>query len=247
MQATALTFTLVGLDAHPIRVEVDSGRGIACFQLVGLAEASVRESRVRVRAALQQLGTDLAEYVITINLAPADLKKSGGAFDLAIAAATLGALGKIPAERLTGVALLGELSLTGAVRPVRGVLPALRGAVASGVTRAVVPRDNAREAAAVPGIEVGVVDHLSELVRHLQGGGPLDGPGDPPAYAAAFGPAGVDLSDVRGQHGARRALEIAAAGGHNLIFMGPPGAGDPMPSDPRVDVLGLTTAKRRSA
>jgi magnesium chelatase family protein len=228
MQATALTFTLVGLDAHPIRVEVDSGRGIACFQLVGLAEASVRESRVRVRAALQQLGTDLAEYVITINLAPADLKKSGGAFDLAIAAATLGALGKIPAERLAGVALLGELSLTGAVRPVRGVLPALRGAVASGVTRAVVPRDNAREAAAVPGIEVGVVDHLSELVLHLQTGAPLDGPGDPPAYAAAFGPAGVDLSDVRGQHGARRALEIAAAGGHNLIFMGPPGAGKTM-------------------
>src|SRR6185312_1602867 len=85
MQATALTFSLVGLDAHPIRVEVDSGRGPALFQLVGLAEASVRESRVRVRAALQQLGTDLAEYVITINLAPADLKKSGGAFDLAIA------------------------------------------------------------------------------------------------------------------------------------------------------------------
>src|SRR3954470_6111535 len=119
MQATALTFSLIGLDAHPIRVEVDSGRGISLFQLVGLAEASVRESRVRVRAALQQLGIDLAEYVITVNLAPADVKKSGGGYDLAIAAATLGALGKIAPELLEGTALLGELSLTGAVRPVR--------------------------------------------------------------------------------------------------------------------------------
>jgi magnesium chelatase family protein len=228
MQATALTFTLVGLDAHPIRVEVDSGRGPAFFSLVGLAEASVRESRVRVRAALQQIGTDLAEYVITVNLAPADLKKSGGSFDVAIAAATLGAVGRIPAEALEGTALLGELSLSGAVRPVRGVLPALRGAVARGVTRAVVPRDNAREAAAVPGIQVGVADHLSQIVDHFTSGAPLPGPGAPPSYAPFFGPSAVDLADVRGQHGARRALEIAAAGGHNLIFMGPPGAGKTM-------------------
>jgi magnesium chelatase family protein len=228
MQATALTFTLIGLDAHAIRVEVDSGRGPAAFQLVGLAEASVRESRVRVRAAIQQLGVDLAEYVLTVNLGPADLRKSGGAFDLAVAAATLAALGTIPPASLEGVVLLGELSLTGAVRPVRGVLPALRGAVASGVTRAIVPRENAREAASVPGIDVGVVAHLAELVQHLGSGAVLDGPGDPPAYEPAFGPSSVDLADVRGQHGARRALEIAAAGAHNLIFMGPPGAGKTM-------------------
>src|SRR5580700_11963012 len=163
MQATALTFTLIGLEAHPIQVEVDSGRGIANFLLVGLAEASVRESRVRVRAALQQIGVDLNEYVITVNLGPADLKKSGGSFDIAIAAAALAALGKFPQEALEGVALLGELSLTGAVRPVRGVLPALRGAAARGVTRAVVPRDNAREASAVPGIQVRVADHLRQI------------------------------------------------------------------------------------
>ena len=228
MQATALTFTLVGLDAYPIRVEVDSGRGPAFFQLVGLAEASVRESRVRVQAALQQLGVDLREYVITVNLGPADLKKSGGSFDLAIAAATLGALGKIPAESLEGTALLGELSLTGAVRPVRGVLPALRGAARRGVKRAIVPRDNAREAASVPGLEVGVCDHLGDLLRHFMTGEPLEGPGDPPPYTPVFGPANLDLSDVRGQHGARRALEIAAAGAHNLLFMGPPGAGKTM-------------------
>ncbi len=228
MQATALTLALVGLEAHLIRVEVDSGRGPAMFNLVGLAEASLRESRVRVRAALQQIGIEIAEYVITVNLAPADLKKSGGSFDVAIAAATLGALGKIPAEALEGTALLGELSLTGAVRPVRGVLPALRGAAARGITRAVVPRDNAREAAAVPGIEVGVADHLGQIVEHFASGAPLDGPGAPPSYTPFFGPSAVDLADVRGQHGARRALEIAAAGGHNLIFMGPPGAGKTM-------------------
>src|SRR5262249_6642741 len=159
------------------------------FQLVGLAEATVRESRVRVRAALQQIGVDLAEYVITINLAPADLKKRGASFDVAIAAATLGALGTIPAASLEGTALLGELSLTGALRPVRGVLPALRGASARGVTRAIVPRDNAREAAVVPGVEVGVADHLSEIVRHFKTGAPLDGPGAPPSYRPLFGPA----------------------------------------------------------
>jgi magnesium chelatase family protein len=228
MQATALTFCLMGLDAYPIRVEVDSGRGPAAFHLVGLAEASVRESRVRVRAALQQTGIDLAEYVITINLGPADLKKSGGSYDVAIAAATMGALGKIPADALAGTALLGELSLTGVVRPVRGVLPALRGAVARGVKRAIVPRDNAREAASVPGIEVGVAEHLGAILRYFKTGEPLEGPGEPPSYRPVFGPANVDLADVRGQHGARRALEIAAAGAHNLIFMGPPGAGKTM-------------------
>lgn len=237
MQATALTFTLVGLDAHPIRVEVDSGRGLATFQLVGLPEASVRESRVRVRAALHVLGVNLSEYVISVNLAPADLKKSGGSFDLAIAAATMAALGKIPASSLEGCVLIGELSLTGAVRPVRGVLPALRGAAARGVRRAIVPRDNAREAASVPGIEVSVCDHLAAVVRHFGSGEALDGPGPAPSYRPVFGPANLDLSDVRGQHGARRALEIAASGGHNLLFMGPPGAGKPMPSDPRRDVV----------
>src|SRR4029078_2516104 len=108
MQAMALTFALIGLDAFPIQVEVDSGRGPAAFQIVGLPEASVRESRVRVRAAVQQIGIDLAEYVITDNLGPADLKKSGAAFDVAIAIATLAALGKIPADALDGTALLGE-------------------------------------------------------------------------------------------------------------------------------------------
>src|SRR5690242_9305874 len=111
MQATSLTFILAGLDASPVRVKADSGRGPASFQLVGLAEASVRESRVRVRAALSQIGVQLDEHVITVNLAPADQRKSGGSFDLGIAMAVLGALGKVPKKTLEGVALLGELSL----------------------------------------------------------------------------------------------------------------------------------------
>ena len=225
MQATVLSIVMCGLDAHPLRVEADVQRGPATFQILGLADASVRESRVRVRAGLQQIGIDLAEHGITVNLGAADLKKSGGAHDLAMACAVLSALGKFPAEQLDGVVMLGELSLTGAVRPVRGVLPALRGAVACGVTRAIVPRDNAREAAAVPGIEVSVADHLSQVVQHFMHGNALDSAGSAPTYKPGFGPAGVDLADVRGMHSARRALEIAAAGGHHLLFIGPPGAG----------------------
>jgi magnesium chelatase family protein len=228
MQATALSFSLVGLDAHPIRVEVDSGRGPAFFQMVGLAEASVRESRVRVRAALQQIGVELDEYVITVNLAPADLKKTGGAYDLAIALGALAALGKIPAKGLARLGVLGELSLSGAIRPVRGVLPALRGAVALGVQRAIVPRGNAREAASVPGIEVLLAGHLKELMAYLCGEAPLPGCGEPPARPEPETAAFDDLADIRGQHSARRALEVAAAGAHNLVMMGPPGSGKTM-------------------
>jgi magnesium chelatase family protein len=227
MLATAQATALVGLTAHPVRVEVACTRGPGWFELVGLAEASVRESRVRVNAALAQLGVLLAEHRITVNLAPADLRKTGTGFDLAIAAATLGALGRVPPGSLDHVLLLGELSLTGAIRPVRGVLPQVMGAKALGLRQAIVARSNGREAGVVAGIETRVADSLGEVCAHLSGSSSLGSAQSTP-FKVEIAQDGPDLADVRGQHAGRRALEIAAAGAHNLLFMGPPGGGKTM-------------------
>ncbi len=225
MLATAQTTSLLGLSAHLVRVEVEVSRGPSTFDLVGLAEASVKESPIRIRSALAQLGVLLEEHRVVVNLAPGDLRKTGSAFDLAIAIATLAALGVVPAESIAGAVWLGELSLTGEIRPVRGVLPQLASARELGVTRAVIPRANGGEAAVVAGIESFVVDSLSDVVRALTGKLAWES-------AERGAPVGateiVDLSDVRGQPAARRALEITAAGAHHLLMMGPPGAGKTM-------------------
>jgi len=228
MQATALTLALVGLDAQLIQVEVDSGRGPTAFHMVGLPEASVREARVRVKAAIEQAGLDIDEYVLTVNLSPADMKKSGCSFDLAIALAILAAVKKVPPEALLSTVLLGELSLSGQVRPIRGVLPSLFAARARGITRAVVPAANAEEAAAARGMDVRIAEHLGDVLAHLRGTCELPTPAAIPRNAAPRVPDLVDFGEVRGQIAARRALEIAAAGGHNAILFGPPGAGKTM-------------------
>jgi magnesium chelatase family protein len=229
MHATAQTIALVGLAPHLVSVEAQSGRGPATFDIVGLPEATVRESRVRVRAALARLGVALHSHALTLNLAPADLRKIGSAFDLAIAVATLGAVGAIDGVDLRTTVFLGELSLTGTILPVRGVLPRLASAKALGITRAVVPSANGAEAAtvaAVSGIEVAVAGELSAVIEDLRGGAPL-ARAVSGSVMACEEPV-PDLSDVRGQPTARRVLEIAAAGGHDLLMIGPPGAGKTM-------------------
>ena len=226
MQATALSATLTGLDAHLVRVEVDSGRGVPVFHIVGLPEASVRESRVRVRAALSHFGVEVNQWVLSVNLAPADLRKSGCGFDAAIAAAVLAALGKLPPSPLAGTLLLGELSLTGELRPVRGVLPAVRSAALDGIPTCIVAPDNAAEAAIIEGIRCLVAPDLQSLVGHFAGTCSLE-----VAEGQPYEPVGAldaDLADVRGQSCGRRALEVAAAGGHSLLMMGPPGSGKTM-------------------
>ena len=225
--AIADASALIGLDAHPIHVEVSSTRGPSFFQMVGLAEAAVREARVRVASALARLGVLLDEYAITVNLAPADVRKGGAALDLAIAVGILGAIGVVPAHAIEGVLLIGELSLDGSLRPVRGVLPQLDGARLRGVGFAVVPAGNAAEAGLAAGITVFRAESLAMLVAHLLGDRALPKV-TRTEFKAEFPSSRFDLADVRGQATARRALEIAAAGGHNLLMMGPPGSGKTM-------------------
>lgn len=217
---------LRGLVADPIRVEVASHRGPSGFQLVGLAEASVREAHVRVRAALKHAGVEIDEHLLTVLLAPADIRKSGSLFDLAIAVALASEVRRVDLSAHARTAWLGELSLSGAVRPVRGVLAAVLEAERLGFERVVVPADNGREASAQSRIQVSTCATLSDALAHLEGA-PLPSPAPcTPAREDAHGR--IDLSEVRGQRGARRALEIAAAGEHNLLFIGPPGAGKTM-------------------
>jgi magnesium chelatase family protein len=225
MLARVIAFAVDGVDARRVWVEADIRLGLPAFTVVGLADKAVREARERVRAALVNSGYEFPLKRITVNMAPAYLRKVGPAFDLPLAVALLVASAQLDGEAIESTALVGELSLTGEVRPIRGVLAIAEGARRHELARLVVPRARAREAALVPDLEILGVESLEQVVATLQGQAE---PAPLPELEPDWSDPVPDLSDIRGHNGLIPGIEVAAAGGHNLFLLGPPGTGKTM-------------------
>ncbi len=225
--ARATCVALVGIEGHLVEVEVNLASGLPGTTLIGLPDTSLYEARDRVKSAVTSSEFGWPDNRVTIGLSPAALPKSGSGFDLAVAGALLAAMERVPSASLYGRVLIGELALDGRLRPVPGVLAAVLAAADAGLSRVVVPLANADEAALVPGVQIEPIDHLTDLVKLLCGE-PVEPYVPGAAREASPGSAPLDMAEVGGQADGRLAMELAAAGGHHVLMLGPPGAGKTM-------------------